>query len=56
MPTVDGHDYEAADTLVVADPVQHRAMADPFRTQLVQLLRDLIRQQRMDPSCAAITN
>jgi len=23
---------------------------------LVQLLRDLIKQQRMDPSCALITN
>jgi len=43
MPTIDGHDYEAADTLVVSDPAQHRAMADPFRTQLIQLLRDRAR-------------
>jgi DNA-binding transcriptional ArsR family regulator len=43
MPTVDGRDYEAEDTLIVADPVQHRAMADPFRTQLIQLLRDRAR-------------
>jgi predicted ArsR family transcriptional regulator len=43
MPTIDGHDYEAADTLIVADPVQHRAMADPFRTRLIQLLRDRAR-------------
>jgi DNA-binding transcriptional ArsR family regulator len=43
MPTVDGHDYEAADTLIVADPAQLRAMADPFRTQLIQLLRDRAR-------------
>ena len=43
MPTIDGHDYEAADTLIVADPTQHRSMADPFRTQLIQLLRDRAR-------------
>jgi DNA-binding transcriptional ArsR family regulator len=43
MPTIDGHDYEAADTLIVADPAQHRAMADPFRTHLIQLLRDRAR-------------
>ena len=43
MPTVDGHDYEAADTLIVAEPAQLRAMADPFRTQLIQLLRDRAR-------------
>lgn len=43
MPTIDGHDYEAEDTLIVSDPVQHRAMADPFRTQLIQLLRDRAR-------------
>jgi DNA-binding transcriptional ArsR family regulator len=43
MPTVDGHDYEAEDTLIVADSAQHRAMADPFRTQLIQLLRDRAR-------------
>jgi DNA-binding transcriptional ArsR family regulator len=39
MPTVDGYDYEAEDTLLVADPAQLRAMADPFRSQLIQLLR-----------------
>ncbi len=39
MPTIDGHDYEADETMVVADPVQLRAMADPFRVQLIQLLR-----------------
>ena len=43
MPTIDGHDYEAEDTLLVADPAQLRAMSDPFRTQLVQLLRDRAR-------------
>jgi DNA-binding transcriptional ArsR family regulator len=43
MPTEDGHDYEAADTLVVAEPEQLRAMADPFRTTLIQLLRDRAR-------------
>ncbi len=40
MPTVDGHDYEAADTLVVSAPAQLHAIADPFRTHLIQLLRD----------------
>jgi DNA-binding transcriptional ArsR family regulator len=43
MPTIDGYDYEAEDTLVVAEPAQLRAMADPFRTQLIQLLRDRAR-------------
>ena len=43
MPTVEGYDYEAADTLLVADPAQLRAMADPFRTQLIQLLRNRAR-------------
>ena len=43
MPTVDGHDYDAADTLVVAEPKQLKAMADPLRTQLIQLLRDRAR-------------
>ena len=43
MPTIDGHDYEAEDTLIVADAQQLRAMADPFRTQLIQLLRDRAR-------------
>ena len=43
MPTVDGYDYEAEDTMVVADTKQLRAMADPFRIGLVQLLRDRAR-------------
>jgi DNA-binding transcriptional ArsR family regulator len=43
MPTADGHDYAADDTLIVSDPEQLRAMADPFRTQLIQLLRDRAR-------------
>ena len=43
MSTVEGHDYEAADTLIVAEPAQLKAMADPFRTQLIQLLRDRAR-------------
>ncbi len=43
MPTIDGRDYEAEDTLIVADAAQLRAMADPFRTQLIQLLRDRAR-------------
>jgi DNA-binding transcriptional ArsR family regulator len=43
MPTKDGHDYAAAETLVVSDPEQLRAMADPFRTQLIQLLRERAR-------------
>jgi DNA-binding transcriptional ArsR family regulator len=43
MPTIDGRDYEAADTLLVSEPAQLRAMADPFRTGLIQLLRDRAR-------------
>jgi DNA-binding transcriptional ArsR family regulator len=43
MPTIDGHDYAADDTLLVSDPLQLRAIADPFRTQLIQLLRDRAR-------------
>jgi DNA-binding transcriptional ArsR family regulator len=43
MPTIDGRDYEAEDTLLVSDPAMLRAMADPFRTQLIQLLRDKAR-------------
>jgi DNA-binding transcriptional ArsR family regulator len=43
MPTIDGYDYEAEDTLLVSDSAQLRAMADPFRVQLVQLLRDRAR-------------
>jgi DNA-binding transcriptional ArsR family regulator len=43
VPAPKTHDYEAADTLLVAEPAQLRAMADPFRTQLIQLLRDRAR-------------
>src|SRR5438045_4562339 len=43
MPTVNGYDYAADDTMIVADPAQLRAMADPFRSQLIQLLRDRAR-------------
>ena len=43
MPTIDERDYEAAETLLVSDPAKLRAMADPFRVQLVQLLRDKAR-------------
>jgi len=43
MPTKDGHDYAAKDTMVVADPKQLKAMADPLRAQLIQLLRDRAR-------------
>ena len=40
MPTKDGHDYAAKATLVVDKPEQLKAMADPLRSQLIQLLRD----------------
>jgi hypothetical protein len=40
VPTIDGYDYAAEDTMLVAEPAQLRAMADPFRVQLVQLLRE----------------
>ena len=43
MPTVNGYDYEAEDTLLVSEPPQLRAIANPFRTQLIQLLRDRAR-------------
>ena len=43
MPTKDGFDYPAQETLIVEDPQQLRALADPFRTQLIQLLRDRAR-------------
>jgi DNA-binding transcriptional ArsR family regulator len=44
MPTVDeGYDYKAEDSMIVAEPAQLRAMADPFRVQLIQLLRDRAR-------------
>jgi DNA-binding transcriptional ArsR family regulator len=38
MPTIDGYDYKAKETMLVAEPAQLRAMADPFRVQLIQLL------------------
>jgi len=40
MSTNEERDYEADDTMIVSEPAQLRALADPFRTQLVQLLRD----------------
>ena len=44
MPTIDdGRDYEAPETMIVSDPVQLKAMADPFRVQLVQMMRDRAR-------------
>jgi DNA-binding transcriptional ArsR family regulator len=43
MPTKDGHDYAAKETMVVEDPKQLKAMADPLRSQLIQLLRDRAR-------------
>jgi DNA-binding transcriptional ArsR family regulator len=43
MPPIDERDYEAPDTMIVSDPKQLRAMADPFRVQLVQLMRDQAR-------------
>jgi DNA-binding transcriptional ArsR family regulator len=43
MPTIDGHDYEAAETMLVAEPAQLRAMANPFRSSLIHLLRDRAR-------------
>jgi DNA-binding transcriptional ArsR family regulator len=43
MPTIDGHDYKAKDSMIVSEPAQLRAMADPFRVQLIQLLRDKAR-------------
>jgi DNA-binding transcriptional ArsR family regulator len=43
VPTIDGYDYAAEDTMLVAEPAQLRAMADPFRVRLVQLLRDRAR-------------
>ena len=43
MPTIDGLDYEAAETLVVAKPEQLRALADDLRAQIIQLLRDRAR-------------
>ena len=43
MPTIEGYDYKAKETMIVAEPAQLRAMADPFRVQLIQLLRDRAR-------------
>ena len=43
MPTKDGHDYAAKDSMIVADQKQLKAMADPLRSQLIQLLRDRAR-------------
>src|SRR5215472_2268264 len=43
MPTIEGHDYKAKDSMIVSEPAQLRAMADPFRVQLIQLLRDKAR-------------
>jgi DNA-binding transcriptional ArsR family regulator len=43
MPTIDGYDYKAKETMIVAEPGQLRAMADPFRVQLIQLLGDRAR-------------
>lgn len=43
MPPVDERDYEAEDTMIVSDSVQLKAMADPLRVQLVQLMRDKAR-------------
>ena len=40
MPPVDGHDYEAEDTLVVAGPEQLRALADDLRSAIISLLRE----------------
>src|SRR4051794_41643949 len=43
MPTIEGHDYEAEDTMLVADPQRLRAMGGPCRTQRMQLLRNRAR-------------
>ncbi len=43
MSTIEGYDYKAEDTMIVAGAAQLRAMADPFRVQLIQLLRDRAR-------------
>ena len=43
MSTVDVRDYEAEDTLVVSEPGQLRAMSNPLRSRLIQLLRDRAR-------------
>ena len=40
MPTKDGHDYAAPDTLVVDRPEQLRALADEVRSSIVSLLRE----------------
>jgi predicted ArsR family transcriptional regulator len=43
MPPVDDRDYDAPETMIVSDPAQLKAMADHFRVQLVQLMRDKAR-------------
>src|SRR5437763_13263798 len=43
MPTKDGYDYAAKETMVAAEPKQLKALADPLRAQLIQLLRDRAR-------------
>jgi DNA-binding transcriptional ArsR family regulator len=43
MSTIESYDYKAEDTMIVSEPAQLRAMADPFRVQLIQLLRDRAR-------------
>jgi DNA-binding transcriptional ArsR family regulator len=42
MPTIRaaGPDYEAAETLVVSEPAQLRALADDVRTAVISLLRE----------------
>lgn len=42
-PAAPGCDYEAADTLVVSEPGQLRALADDLRTGIVSLLRSRAR-------------
>jgi DNA-binding transcriptional ArsR family regulator len=43
MSTIGGHDYEAEDTMLVSNQQQLRAMSDPLRSQLIQILRDRAR-------------
>ena len=50
MPTIDsGPDYEAADTFVVSEPEQLRALGDDLRSRIVALLRERARSTQ-DPS------
>ena len=39
-PFEDPHDYDAADTLVVSDPAQLRALSDEVRGRIIALLRE----------------